>query len=299
MVARASWQGFETEFRSPNSCSWPTKQFCACKTHLKWPIYCCGGSKRQDCIFLWHWAPSIPVDFCRSSTPYSRWDPDAHQTIPCTGNLDTDCNWEPWHSVKKCWPGWPEQLGHRACHRAHQKVKVVAASVMAMLRLWYVDNQLRNQEQISFPYIPFHGLFTVVFSLPFSIYVLVVSTTALLCLSSLGTLPFTLLSSVFFLSASFVSLLFLSCFSSFLYWLFSLTAGDWAKACWSQSITFKEFRIKVLFPLASLLLLQSLFPCSVLCGVSLLKDGLLQYAGKEGGLERENPKDLVNSLLNC
>lgn len=160
-----------------------------------------------------------------------------------------------------------------------------------MLRLCYVDNQLKNQEHISFLHNPFNGLFTVGFFSLFSIYGLVVSTTALFCLSSLGTLHFTLsdfflLSSVFFLSASFVSPLFLSCFSSFLYWLFSLTAGDWAKACWSQSITFKEFRIKILFLLASLLLLQSLFPCSNLCGVSLLKDGLLQYAGKEGGLER-------------
>lgn len=148
-------------------------------------------------------------------------------------------------------------------------------------------NQLKNQEQISFLHSPFHRLFTYFFSF-FSAYVSVVSAIAFLCLSSLGTLPFTLsgffFSSVLFLSASFLSLLILSCFSSFFYWLFSLTARDWAKACRSQSITFKELRIKVLFPLASLLLLQSLFLCSILCDVFLLKDGLLQYAGKEEGL---------------
>ena len=173
---------------------------------------------------------------------------------------------------------------------------------MAMLRLCYVDNQLKNQKQISFLHNPFHGLFTVVF---FSLY---------LCFSDVhycSPLPFFPWHSTFypfwFLPFIFSTFSFcLLCFPivSQLFFLlpllnFSLTAGDWAKACWSQSITFKEFRIKVLFPLASLLLLQSLFPCSILHGVSLLKDGLLQYAGKEGGLEKENPKDLVNFLLNC
>lgn len=79
-------------------------------------------------------------------------------------------------------------------------------------------NQLKNQEQISFLHSPFHRLFTYFFSF-FSAYVSVVSAIAFLCLSSLGTLPFTLsgffFSSVLFLSASFLSLLILSCFSSF------------------------------------------------------------------------------------
>lgn len=105
---------------------------------------------------------------------------------------------------------------------------------MAMLRLCYVDNQLKHQEHVSFLYNPFRGLFTVVFLSRFSIDVLVVITTALLCLSSLGTLPFAhsdffLLYLVFFLSASFVSLWFLSWFSSFLYRLCSLTARGSAK----------------------------------------------------------------------
>lgn len=163
MVARALWQGSETDFRSPNSYSWSTKQSCACKSHLKLSIHCCGGSKGQDSVFLWHWVPSTPIDFCRSSIPYLRWDPDARQNPPCIVNLDTYSKWEPWCSLKKCWHGCPEELGCRAWHKADQKVNVAAASVTAMLRLCYVDNQLKNQEHISFLHNPFNGLFAVVF----------------------------------------------------------------------------------------------------------------------------------------
>lgn len=135
---------------------------------------------------------------------------------------------------KRCWPGCPEELVLRAHHKTYQKGNVVTASVVAMMSLCYVDNQLKYQEHISFLHNPLHRLFTVVFFSLFSVDVLVVFTTALLCLSFHGTLPFAhsdffLLFALFFLSASSVSLLFLSWFSSFLYWLCCLTAGGWAK----------------------------------------------------------------------
>lgn len=87
---------------------------------------------------------------------------------------------------------------------------------LAMLKSCYVDNQLKKQEQISFLNNLFHGQFAVVFFSFFSVDISVMSTTALLCLPSLSTLPFTfsdsfLFCSAFFLSASFVSL-FLNCF---------------------------------------------------------------------------------------
>lgn len=176
---------------------------------------------------------------------------------------------------------------------------LVTGGVRAVLCGWPAENTGAHQ----LPAQPFsQAAYCSFFSLA-PIDVSVVSTTALLCLSFIGTPPFHdffLLYSVFITSASFVSMLFLNYFSSFLYWLFFLTARAWAKACWSQSITFKDFRIKALFPLASLHLLQSFFAWSILSSVSLLKDRLLtEISGKERGLERKNPKDPVNSSLNC
>lgn len=135
-VARALWQGFETEIRSPNFCSWPARQSCACKTHFKWSIHCWSGGKRQGYIFLWLWAPFIPIDFYRSSTPYSAWDPDPHQPPPCRGNLDAYSGWEPWCSLKKCWPGRPEELGHRTYHKAHKDKHSCSSCSLSHWQCW-------------------------------------------------------------------------------------------------------------------------------------------------------------------
>lgn len=184
----------------------------------------------------------------------------------------------------KCWPGAQGSWDTR-----HDR-KHINRQIQWQSQWWIwgcaTCNQLKNQEQISFLYSPFHRLFTFFL------------TPLCLCFSGVhyySPLPLFPWHSTFYLVSSFslqyffFLLLLFSCwlsavFPPFFNCFFSLTAGDWAKACRSQSITFKEFRIKVLFPLASLLLLQSLFLCSILCGVFLLKDGLLQYAGKEEGL---------------
>lgn len=255
--------------------------------------------KSQDCIFFWHWAPSIPTDLCRRSTPYSSWDPAAHQTPPSPGNLLAHSSWGPWctlrgagQAVQRSW-----YSGHTIKHIKREMLLQPQSWRWWACAMWTTSLNTRSTSASCttlftdcsllffltllcwwfsgvhycspLPLFPWHSTFCPFWFLPF------ICTIFSLCL-----LCFPVVSQLVFLLP-----------------LLTLLRDSWGLSQ-SQSITFKEFRIKVLFPLASLLLLRSLFPCSVLCSVSPLKDGLLQYVRKEWGLEKENPKDLVNSLLN-
>lgn len=190
---------FETEFWSPNFYSWPAKPSYAYKIYVKWFIHCCSGSKRQDRVLFWHWAPSFPIDFCRSLSQYPGGDPGAHQGAPCTGNLEAENTWEPWCSLQSAGLV-PREVGtwHDRRH-INRQIQWQLQSCWWGCAMW---NQLKNQEPRSFLHSPFHILFTF-FSSLLSVSVLVVYTITLLCLFSLGTLPFTLSGFFPFLSSTF------------------------------------------------------------------------------------------------
>lgn len=224
-IARALWQQqtvnrqqstfFETEFRSPNFCSWPAKQSFTYKTYVKWFIICCSGSKRQDCITLTlisfhsHW-------LLQELTPILRGNPRG--TPGCTM-----CR-KPWGREhlgamvlsRKCWPG-----AQRSWGTGHDR-KHIKRQIQWQSQSWSggcaMCNLLKNQEQISVLHGPFHRSFTLFPSL-LSTSVLVVSTITLLPLFPWHSTfhPFWFFPFLFntFLSTSFLSLLILSCFSSF------------------------------------------------------------------------------------
>lgn len=128
---------FETEFRSPNFCSWPAKQSCAYKIYVKWFINCCSGSKRVDCVLFWHWAPSIPTDYCRR-LPHIQGETQVHTRLLHAQEISRQRTLGSHGALYKVLAWCPEELEHRTWLEAHQQANTVTVSV-TVIRLCYVQ----------------------------------------------------------------------------------------------------------------------------------------------------------------
>lgn len=132
-------------------------------------------------------------------TPIPRGRPRCTQGAPCTGNLEAENTWEPWSSLQSAGLVLREAGTRRDRKHINRQTQWQLQSWGWGCAMW---NQLENQKPVSFLHSPFHRLFTI-FSSLLSASVLVVYTITLLCLFSLGTLPFTLSFSFPFLFSTF------------------------------------------------------------------------------------------------